>query len=150
MSYVKQRCKTDCGVACLAMLCDVTYEEAMRVIPWRKRGMLDGCSTRMLREGALKLHYLTDSTPAMRLKVVRDPRHWKNIPTRAMLQDWWYIIPYNSLVKIKHDHGTQSGWHWVVWKKGKVYDPSRGVFHPGKFGYKPMSYMQFVTIEVTQ
>ena len=144
MAYIEQRCKTDCGVACLAMLCDVTYEEALKAIPWRKRGMLEGCSTRMIREGAEALGFGVRGTKTDRLKTVREPKAWRGLPN-PITEDFWRMIPDNSLVKIKHDHGyTQNGWHWVSWRKQKVYDPGRGVFHPGKFGHKPRAYLEIL------
>lgn len=140
MAFVRQTHKSDCGIAALAMLCDVTYELAKVSILWGKRGLLDGTTTRQLRDGGMLLGYRTESTPENRLKKVRAPGAWKNMRL-AMTQDWWYLIPANSLVKVGSEH---DGWHWVVWRKNKIYDPARGVFHPGKHGAKPLSYMQFI------
>ncbi len=145
MAFIRQRNKSDCGVACLAMLCDVTYDEAKETIPWRRRGVIGGTVTKQLRIGALKLGYLTSSTPQHRLKVVRKPDTWEGMPV-PMTSDWWYTIPNNSLVKIQWGDSPGGDWHWVVWKKEKIYDPARGVFHPSKYGYKPMSYMEFIKI----
>ncbi len=140
MAFVRQTHKSDCGIAALAMLCDVPYLQAEVSITWRKRGILGGTTTRQLREGGLLLGYRTESTPENRLKVVCAPNAWKPL-SAPMIQDWWYTIPANSLVKIGSEH---VGWHWVVWRKNKIYDPARGVFHPGKHGAKPLSYMQFI------
>lgn len=142
MAFVKQRLKSDCGVACLAMLCDVTYEQAAKVIDY-KYGKYKGTSTKQLREAAWRLGVPTRGTKKQRLKVVRAPTWWdKYIP--PSLSDWWYLIPDNSLVKIKRYNVTGGRWHWVVWRKEKVYDPARGVFHPSKYGWKPSSYLEFV------
>ncbi len=147
MAYVKQLGKNDCGVACLAMLCDVDYILALQAIPFRKRGLMGGTTTTQIREGASTLGYTTKSTPQNRLKVVRrDKKEWKWMPD-AMTSDYWYSIPNNSLVKIKHDQCTGGKFHWVVWRKQKIYDPARGVFHPSRYGYKPISYMEFVKCE---
>lgn len=132
--FIRQRHKTDCGIAALAMLCDVTYEEANRAIPWRRESHMYGTTTTMLKEGGAKLGYRTESTPQDRLKPLRG-RGWEDIPD-------------NSLVKIPHP--TQSGnWHWVAWRKGRIYDPARGVFLPKAFHAptNPTSYMQFVKEE---
>jgi ABC-type bacteriocin/lantibiotic exporter with double-glycine peptidase domain len=67
MAYIRQRNKKDCGVAALAMLCGVTYDEANHAIPWRRVGHLYGTSTSMLAEGATKLGYKTRGTPTGRL-----------------------------------------------------------------------------------
>ena len=141
MVFIKQRGKTDCGVAAIAMLCNATYEQANRAIPWRRQSLLNGTDTKMLRTTAERLGYESRSTPEDGLKVVKAPKSWKDLPS-PLLDDWWHLIPDNSLVKVRHP--TMSVWHWVAWRKGRVYDPARGVFTPGKSGYKPSSYMEFI------
>jgi hypothetical protein len=143
MAFIRQRNKKDCGVAALAMLCDVTYEEANRSIPWRRKGNLEGITTKMLREAAGKLGYSTESTPQDRLKIVKAPKSWDPLP-HPIVSDFWHLIPDNSLVKIPHPKGPGWGWHWVAWRKERIYDPARGVFHPSKYGTKPSSYMEFI------
>ena len=140
MAFVRQTHKSDCGIAALAMLCDVGYELADASITWGKRGVRDGMTTKQIRSGALVLGYRTVSTPENRLKQVSLPPKWRNLPV-PNTSDWWYLIPNNSLVKIGSVH---EGWHWVVWRKNKIYDPARGVFHPSRHGAKPCSYMQFI------
>jgi len=58
MVFVRQRRKRDCGVAALAMLCNVNYEEAREAIPWyvNKKGytIRKGTTTRMM---SLRLEY---------------------------------------------------------------------------------------------
>ena len=117
--YVKQRGKTDCGVACLAMLCGVKYEDANRAIPWRREGCLHGTSTKQLVDGAKKLGFKTDGG---RLKVV------KAAPGKATDYNIWWKIADNSLVKIPQP--GYNDWHWVVWRDGLIYDPARGGFTP--------------------
>ena len=147
MTYIRQRNKLDCGVAALAMLCDVTYEEANRAIPWRREGILNGTTTKQLRDGGLRLGYVTRSTPGDRLKVIQAPKGWVEEHGSKVDHNIWSFIPENSLVKVPGgDHGR---WHWVVWRKGRVYDPAIGVFRPRhyveRFSDKvPSSYMQFV------
>lgn len=140
MAFVKQKNKLDCGVAALAMLCDVSYEDANRAIPWRREGILNGTTTTQLREGGINLSYETESTPQDRLKVVRAPKGWAG---KKVGPEIWSFIPNNSLVKVPHPLGRGHGWHWVVWRKGKIYDPARGVFKPAKYNTIPSSYMEF-------
>ena len=144
MAFIRQRNKTDCGVCATAMLCNATYEEVYRHIPWRREGILYGTDTKMLRTAAERLGYECRSTPMDRLKVIKAPKSWNGLPP-PLVDDWWHLIPDNSLVKVRHP--TRSQWHWVAWRKGRVYDPARGVFAPGKSGYKPSSYMEFVKEE---
>ena len=143
MAFIRQRGKKDCGVAALAMLCNATYEVAYRAIPWRRTGVLRGTDTTMLRRAGIKLGYRTESTPQNRLKPLKAPRGWEGLPP-PLVEDFWVLIPDNSLVKIPHPKGPGWGWHWVAWRKGRVYDPARGVFAPGKYGVKPSSYMEFI------
>ena len=145
MAFIKQKHKTDCGVAALAMLCDVTYEEATRVIPWRRQGVLYGTDIKQLREGAMTLGYKNPSDRPPRMKTIKPPKSWDDL-LPPIQSDWWHLIPDNSLVKVRHPT-DKTIWHWVAWRKGRVYDPARGVFTPGKSGLKPSSYMQFVKEE---
>lgn len=133
MAFVKQRNNKDCGIAVLAMLCEVTYEEAEKAIPWRKEGLLYGTSAKQLREGALKLGYTTKSTAQNRMKPLKDKK--------------WEVIPNNSLVKIPHPDSDTRMFHWVVWRKGKIYDPARGVFTLRNISLTPSSYMEFIKCE---
>ncbi len=142
MAFIRQRGKKDCGVAVLAMLCNVTYEAAYRAIPWRREGILYGTSTTMLRQGGIKLGYRTESTPQHRLKVVRQKAFWEELPPPS-ISDLWYLVPDNSLVKVPHPI-EERNWHWVAWRKDHIYDPARGVFHPSKYGVKPTAYMEFI------
>ena len=137
MAFVRQRSKTDCGIAALAMLCDVSYEKALPAIRWRATSGNRGTTTHMLREAARKLGYRTKSTPQKRLKIIKAPDVWVG---KTVGGEIWGFIPENSLVKIP----CKIGWHWVVWRKGKVYDPAKGVFRPRKYDKIPTSYMEFV------
>jgi hypothetical protein len=148
MAFVRQRNKTDCGIAALAMLCDVSYEEAERVIPWRLSGYIRGTDSAQLRAGGSRLGYYTESTPQNRLKPLRLPKKW--IEEYDTVQNWvrtklWLMIPDNSLVKIRNPESPL--WHWVVVRKGAIYDPARGVFKPEKYDATPSSYMQFISMK---
>ena len=132
MAYVKQRHSKDCGIAALAMLCDVTYEEAERAIPWKREGWLSGTTTKQLIDGAKKLGYRTEGD---RMR----PLSYDHI-------GGWTGIPDNCLVKVPHPEGH--GWHWVVWRKVKVYDPAIGVFKPHLYPLgKPVSRLRFIKEE---
>ena len=133
MPLVKQRTRTDCGVACLAMLCKVSYEEAHRAIPWRPSTTIWGTCTKQLREAAIKLGYAFIGTEKFRL-----------IPLGKRS---WTEIPHNSLVKVPNP-AEPGQWHWVVWRKGKIYDPAWGVFRPQNYDRRPTSYATFVSMEV--
>ena len=138
MAFVRQRGKKDCGVAALAMLCDVTYEEADRAIPWRRHGCAFGTDTKMLRAAAKSLGYEGQGTPKHQLRRI-------NRKPESVVADMWRDIPYNSLVKIPHPDPNISIWHWVVWRNDRIYDPARGVFRPRNYGnHYPTSYMQFI------
>lgn len=142
MAFIRQKNKRDCGVAALAMLCNVTYAEAYRAIPWRREGILNGTCTKQLREGATKLGYRTESTPQDRLRLISPPPDWPKEIDHTI----WSLIPDNSLVKMPQLLG-EGGWHWVVWGGGHIYDPARGVFTPEEYGDGyPSSYMEFIKV----
>lgn len=127
MAFVRQREKADCGVAALAMLCDVEYEAALKVIPFGRKGLLEGTTTKQLTDGAKRLNYIP---MGFRLHVIGPNASWKSIPD-------------NSLVKtVNPDNKEQQ--HWVVWRKNKIYDPAMGVFKPEQYHVKPTSYLQFL------
>jgi len=132
--FVRQRWKHDCGVAALAMLCNVNYEEAREAIPWyvNKKGyaIRKGTTTRMMRVGAKELGFLGRGTNLKRLSPFK------------ILSEFWVHIPDNSLVRVPDPDSRN--WHWVVWKNYKIYDPARGVFKSDDYHYQPSRYMEFV------
>jgi hypothetical protein len=89
-----------------------------------------GTDTKMLRVAAERLGFEGRGTPKQQLK--------------RLGGDSWRDIPDSSLVKVPHPNPKISLWHWVAWRKGKVYDPARGVFSPEKVGLRPSAYMHFV------
>lgn len=142
VAFVRQRLRSDCGIAALAMLCDVDYEKAKGAIAWRKKGTYS-IRTKQLRDGAMVLGYRTEGTPENRLKLISAPPGWP----KKIDYTIWSLIPDNSLVKLPQLLGAR-GWHWVVWRKGKIYDPVRGVFTPIRYGDRyPSSYMRFIKKE---
>src|SRR3546814_11699373 len=130
MAFVAQRRKTDCGVAALAMLCDVAYEDADNAIPWRRHGVSRGTTTTQLREGGAKLGYSTKSTPHDRLKPISVPDEWISDVDRQVGPEIWGLIPANSLVKVPNSDGRN--WHWGVWDGERIIDPGRGTFEPDR------------------
>ena len=130
MAYVKQKNKFDCGVAAVAMLCEVTYEEANRVIPWRRQGHLEGTDSSQLTKAMNTLGWWVKGTKNGRLRVITAPREYTG---KEVGFEIWSFIPDNSLVKVRLDDSKLNFFHWVVWRKGKIYDPSLGVFKPKKY-----------------
>lgn len=152
VTFIRQRYSSDCGIAALAMLCEVTYEEAYKAIPWGKRGWRQGTTTKEMRLGGENLGYFTVSDTKKHLLPIRNFAASRGgIDTQGCRVcnaiELWGIIPRNSLVKIPHPEGWGS--HWVVWRNGKIHDPARGVFTPKKFvelfpDQRPTSFMQFI------
>ncbi len=132
MAFIRQRNDKDCGVAAMAMLLDVPYEDVDKAIPWRKHGILHGTDTKMLRTAAERLGWVGHGTEKDQLKRIGGCS-WSRKRS-------WHTIPDNSLVKTS---GGGDMWHWVAWRKNKVYDPARGVFGSLQHGGVPVAYMQF-------
>lgn len=148
MAFIRQRTKTDCGIAALAMLCDVTYDEVNMAIQWRKHGCLHGTDTKMLRAAAKRFGYEGRGTKMNQLKRIKQPpgasiEPGKRYHEQPTLAEIWQALPDNSLVKVPHPKGPTWGWHWVAWRKGKIYDPALGVFRLKGVRARPSAYMTF-------
>jgi len=88
-----------CGQACVATLCEITLDEAIMLT--RKRGKTRTCDLKQA------LRAMGMST-AERRKVGMPDRH------------------ETALLFFKSKDGKWC--HWVLWHKGKYYDPQAGVF----------------------
>lgn len=105
---VYQKHKTGCGVACLAMILNLSYDEAMKVVhPKRKPGKKP--YTSMLRVSEVlrnhKINYKIHIVNGHKLKNIKSP----------------CILG----VRNSSDSGKNTlpkSWHWVVFNK-KVWDP---------------------------
>lgn len=127
MTYVKQQCKTDCGIACLAMLIDITYDEAKALL-FKKS----------------KKKYITKTKDLLKAIEAEDSHIVEGKRLSPVRKKSWVDLPANSLVKVFPDNKISYKWHWVVWSGKKIYDPSRGVFRPqqDKFKADPVSYLE--------
>jgi len=103
MRYTKQKTKTDCGVACVAMLAGVSWAKARDALNFEKhetdfRTNKDSMSTALRRLGVIT---------AERLVVCKNP---ERLQMDALLRT-------NLL--------ANGNWHWAVWdaKKQKILDP---------------------------
>lgn len=108
LDYVRQRGRTDCGVACLAMLCNTSWWGARSAIFGDKRCRSYSTRTADMSRGAAWLGYRLDR----RLRPARG-KGWREIPAPA-------------LVKVANH--KKRGWHWVVvagdGDARLVYDPA--------------------------
>lgn len=105
--HMCQRLATDCGVACLAMLCGVSWMRARTAIFGAVKRQGFSTRTRDLVRGATVLGFRLDS----RLRPCRG-RGWADIPTPAL---------------VKVGNHTKTGWHWVVVAN---HDGTKSVFDP--------------------
>lgn len=124
MTYVKQKHFHDCGVACFAMLIDITYETAFHILfssqPKKRKYYL---TTKAIKTAAVVNGFIVEQD---RLKRCKE----------------WNDVPSNSLVKVWGEHIPKNYWHWVVYRKEKIYDPGRGVFKPDKYPLQLKSYLE--------
>lgn len=101
MRQIKQRHDTDCGVACVAMLADVSYADAMRVCFPRNE----------------KRKHFAMKTKAMRWALDAFGFYWT-----VGLRKYHPDIKGTLLLKT-HTNGNK--WHWMVrTPRGRVLDPS--------------------------
>ena len=107
MRLVKQRHASDCGVACVAMLADVSWEEANLTIFGRVKERGFYTQTADLRDALRRLGVILE----IRMKVCRAPRRLRR----------------DALLKTNTRKGGY--WHWAVWdaERQEILDP---------YGYK--------------
>lgn len=149
MALIRQRYRTDCGVCCLAMLADVSWEYALRALmkthamaqsSWSRKYRT---TTSDVRRAVSLLGFAT--TSGDRLRVLPN----RLAPRTSDTVHAWELVPDNSLVKIpRRDDGERAlvingDWHWVVKRKGRIYDPGMGVFNLDIYRFRPSSYMNF-------
>lgn len=93
-----------CGQACVATLCGLTLDEAIALM-----GTKGKTRTKQLVEALLA----------------------KSVICGCRLKRGFPPDDQTAILKFKHSDGQG---HWVVWHKGKYYDPQAGVFRqPPKY-----------------
>ena len=114
-----------CGQCCVAMVAGVSLEAAKKAV-----GKNGRTSTRVLRKGLINL--------GLR------PRRGKLRPIYGDLSK----LPETCILKTVTPW-RQSGWHWVLKYKKKIYCPSRGVFQMAEYEIetdnKITSYLEIFT-----
>jgi len=117
MRTVKQKAETDCGVSCVAMLADVSYEEARAAV------YPDG-KMRLTSSGKLRAALTALGRPPVEGRMVSKGRTTlKSLPGDALLK----VQPTSCSTK-----------HWVVWdhKKQIKRDP-----YPWPMRHKVICYL---------
>lgn len=98
-----------CGQCCVAMVAEITIEESIELFGSKGR-----TTTRDLIDALLKKGIRTKNLVLYRIKKGQLPSD-------------------NSILKVLWKDGRS---HWVVYRKGKVYDPAYGVFKLDKYKEK--------------
>lgn len=107
MKFLRQPKKSFlCGQTCVAMLSDITIDQAIAVF-----GKSGKTNTKDMSNALLSMD-IPHKTPLKRAFPT------KEIPSPSILKVSWF---------------DNNGSHWVIYKKGKVYDPAKGVFKLDKF-----------------
>ena len=103
MRYMKQKTKTDCGVACLAMLTGVSWVQARNALNFDKNEKVFLTTKDQMRDALRRLGVVT----AKRLTVCKYP---ERLQSDALLRT-------NVL--------ASGRFHWAVWdaKKQQILDP---------------------------
>ncbi len=129
MKIVRQMYKTDCGVACVAMLADVSYNHALQIVAWayrqisskRYRADKGGTATRVMALALMALGCDIPPGPVVKAKRFQE-------------------IPPCSLVNVGRPRSGK-GTHWVVWTGSRVYCPTEGVRGASKYNWRPYDYI---------
>lgn len=115
MQYIKQEHKLGCGVACLAMLTNQSYEDVLQDISnvWNEnRGLYKG----IVESYLLDRDYL--------IKPIYKCCHWN-----GSLRDPWPIQPFaeKHLIECRVNENSPC-YHFIVMDgTGKLYDPALGL-----------------------
>jgi hypothetical protein len=106
MRRIIQCDKEGCGIACVAMLADVTYEDARRKI--FGKGPVTPTKTKAMQEALRKFGV----SSAKKLIRSTKTRHYTELTQDALL-------------KVKLPKRDAPDWHWIVWDAGckKFHDP---------------------------
>jgi hypothetical protein len=117
MRRIQQRNESDCGVACVAMLADVSYEKAYAAVYGNgRRGLTSS--------GKL--------AAALR-KLGRPPLARRMVPKRRTTLA---SLPHDALLKVQPSACSTK--HWIIWdhKRQIKLDP-----YPTKMRYKVVCYL---------
>ena len=119
MKTIKQRDINDCGVACVAMLADVDYDEAFAILYPTGR-------TRKLK---------TDDLRAALTTLNRKPSAGKRQPFGSMEPS---DLTSDALVFVMLEENGEEYRHWIVWdaEAKKPRDP-----YQRKRSHRPVSYL---------
>lgn len=119
MKTIKQKGENDCGVACVAMLTGVEYDEARKVI---------------YADGRAKLTKTKDLHDAL-IKLGREPMADRRKPFGSKTE---HDLDTDALVFVEiKDSGAK---HWIVWdaEAKRVRDPWKAKYGRDLCGYLPV------------
>jgi ABC-type bacteriocin/lantibiotic exporter with double-glycine peptidase domain len=115
MKAIVQQEKTGCGIACFAMLADISYSKAKTVA--QELGIFASDSKLWSDSG-----YILKLCAEYKIKVGKDKtpfKDWSSLPDRALLATKW------------HQFNQQAFWHWSVFVREQgeklVLDPSQNI-----------------------
>lgn len=108
-----QKDAADCGVACLSMLCGVSFAAVMEALPARRRKLIanvEGMSIRQMRQVARKLGR---------------PLRW--IDEGTMPADSIGILGLSRPISKDVPGGKREG-HYVIYVRGTIYNPAENMW----------------------
>lgn len=132
LTLVKQEGASDCGVACLQMVCRQSRENIITLLGRDPNLPPDGQSP--IGIPGFELQYVLwklDMASMLLLPVTGESEDWKkriSQETNRYNGDWISYNANNSYAVIVGvpSKNVEDQTHWIVWSRGKVYDPSRG------------------------
>lgn len=134
MKAVVQEDLTGCGIACVATLANVSYQQVKSV------AMALGMTVRDSR--------LWSDTTFVR--ILLDHYGIQAMPGESPFRSWDTLPPLALLATKWHQKGNQAYWHWVIyWKRPDgpvVYDPKYTLRHHVRTDFGRIKPRWFITV----
>lgn len=128
MRLVLQRHSCDCGVACVAMICGVSYERALAAFP-------DAIQRRMVpgRKTGTSTVELSDACERLGVRLGRRARPLRKRDLASLSGPMILVVRLGS-------QPSSHNWHWVAYDgdRKRLFDPAAAIEHYVVESYVPV------------